>query len=58
MARIASRKSGSRKMMKKAGPRRARKTCVSRKAKAMHKRARGPRGHQLALARAQKACSK
>lgn len=44
MARVASRKVSH-------------KTCVKRTAKKMHKKASSPRGHQLALAKAQKACA-
>ena len=59
MARVASRKaSAPRKTMKRSVGKRARKACVSRKAKTMHKKATTKRGHQLALARAQKACAK
>jgi len=58
MARVASRKSPAKKMMKRSVGKRSRKACVVRKAKAMHKKASSRRGHQLALARAQKACSK
>lgn len=65
MARIASRKSSGKKMMKRSMKRsvskrsvskRSRKACVSAAAKRMHKKAKTSRGHQLALARAQKAC--
>ena len=44
MARVASRKV-------------SRKTCVKKTAVKMHKKARTTRGHQLALAKAQKACA-
>jgi hypothetical protein len=44
-------------MTKKAAAPKKHRACVSRKAKAMHKKATTKRGHQLALARAQKACA-
>lgn len=57
MTRKSSKRSGSRKMMARKSSA-ARKACVKRTAKQMHKKARTTRGHQLALGRAQKACSK
>jgi hypothetical protein len=54
MARAASRKSSGRASRKVS----AHRACVSRQAKRMHKTATRTRSHQLALARANKACAK
>ena len=54
MARAVSRKSSGRVSRKVS----AHRACVSKKAARMHKTATRTRSHQLALARANKACAK